>query len=84
MKYPISVWLDYFNELPVEDAIVRLSRAGFTHGELSIVALLLVQNATVILIITWSVLFALAIAVAVVGHILLKKNTQRLFERINA
>ncbi len=48
-----------------------------------IVALLLVQNATVILIITWLVLFALAIAVAVVGHILLKKNTQRLFERIN-
>ncbi len=39
MKYPISVWLDYFNELPVEEAIVRLSRAGFTHGELSIVHL---------------------------------------------
>ena len=39
MKYPISVWLDYFDELPVEEAIARLAKAGFTHGELSIVHL---------------------------------------------
>ena len=31
-----SVWLDYYEELPVEQAIAELSEAGFTHGELSI------------------------------------------------
>ena len=36
MKCPVSVWLDYFYELSVEEAIARLSKAGFTHGELSI------------------------------------------------
>ncbi|MBQ8850404.1 MAG: sugar phosphate isomerase/epimerase [Clostridia bacterium] len=36
MKYPVSVWMDYFYELPVDEAVARLSRAGFTHGELSI------------------------------------------------
>lgn len=36
MKYPVSVWLDYFEELPVEEAIAKLAKAGFTHGELSL------------------------------------------------
>lgn len=36
MKYPTSVWLDYFGELPVEAAIARLAKAGFTYGELSL------------------------------------------------
>ena len=36
MKIPVSVWIDYFKELPVEQAIQELSAAGFTHGELSI------------------------------------------------
>lgn len=35
MKYPVSVWLDYFVDLPVEEAIARLVKAGFTHGELT-------------------------------------------------
>lgn len=39
MKIPVSVWIDYFKELPVEQAIEELSAAGFTHGELSIVHL---------------------------------------------
>lgn len=39
MKLPISVFIDYFEELPVERAIEELSAAGFTHGELSIVHL---------------------------------------------
>ncbi len=39
MKIPASVWIDYFKELPVEQAIEGLSAAGFTHGELSIVHL---------------------------------------------
>lgn len=36
MKYPASVCLEYFYELPVEEAIARLVKAGFTHGELSV------------------------------------------------
>ena len=39
MKCPISVWIDYYEELPVEEAIANLAKAGFTHGELSIVHL---------------------------------------------
>ena len=39
MKYPVSVWIDYYEELTVEEAIANLSKAGFTHGELSIVHL---------------------------------------------
>lgn len=35
MKYPVSVWLPYFTELPVREAISHLTRAGFFHGELS-------------------------------------------------
>lgn len=36
MKYPISVWFDYFGELSPEEAIVRFSKAGFSHGEISL------------------------------------------------
>lgn len=36
MKYPASVNLEYFYELPVEEAIARLAKAGFTHGEISV------------------------------------------------
>lgn len=36
MKYPVSVWLDYYNDLPVKAAIARLAKGGFTHGELSL------------------------------------------------
>lgn len=39
MNIPISVWIDYFCELPVHQAIKELSLAGFTHGELSIIHL---------------------------------------------
>ena len=39
MKYPVSVWIDYYEELPVEQAIALLAKAGYTHGELSIVHL---------------------------------------------
>lgn len=39
MKYPVSVWIDYYDEKPVEEAIKLLSGAGFTQGELSIVHL---------------------------------------------
>ena len=39
MKYPVSVWIDYYEELQVEEAIAKLSGAGFAHGELSIVHL---------------------------------------------
>lgn len=39
MNIPVSVWIDYFIELPVEQAISELSKAGFTQGELSIVHL---------------------------------------------
>lgn len=39
MNIPVSVWIDYFIELPVEQAIGELSKAGFTQGELSIVHL---------------------------------------------
>lgn len=37
MKCPASVWIDYYEELPVEEAIKLLAEAGFAHGELSIV-----------------------------------------------
>ena len=36
MNCPLSVWIDYFEELPVEQSIEELVKAGFTHGELSI------------------------------------------------
>ena len=36
MKYPISVWLDYYEDLPIREAVARLSAVGFTHGELSL------------------------------------------------
>lgn len=39
MNYPISVWIDYYEELPAEQAIAKLAQAGYTHGELSIVHL---------------------------------------------
>lgn len=39
MRYPISVWIDYWEELPVEESIARLAKAGFTHGELSVIHL---------------------------------------------
>lgn len=39
MNYPVSVWIDYYEEKPVEEAIALLTKAGFTHGELSIVHL---------------------------------------------
>lgn len=35
MKYPVSVWIDYYREVPVEEAIRLLSQAGFRYGELS-------------------------------------------------
>lgn len=35
MGYPVSVWIDYYRELPVEEAIRLLSQAGFQYGELS-------------------------------------------------
>lgn len=35
MKYPVSVWLPYFTDLPVREAISYLTNAGFYHGELS-------------------------------------------------
>lgn len=37
MKYPVSVWLDYYVDLPVEEAISRLAKAGFTQGEISLI-----------------------------------------------
>ena len=36
MSYPVSVFISYFDDLPVEQAISLLSQAGFTYGELSI------------------------------------------------
>lgn len=36
MKYPVSVWLDYYGELSTEEAIANLANAGFTHGEISL------------------------------------------------
>ena len=35
MKLSLSVWLPYFTDLPVREAISNLVNAGFTHGELS-------------------------------------------------
>lgn len=39
MKYPVSVWIDYWENESVETSIARLRKAGFTHGELSIIHL---------------------------------------------
>ena len=39
MKYPVSVWIDYWENESVEESIARLRKAGFTHGELSIIHL---------------------------------------------
>lgn len=36
MNIPVSVWIDYFEELSVEQAIAELAKAGYTHGELSL------------------------------------------------
>ena len=36
MSFPNSVYISYFDDLPVEDAVRLLAQAGFTHGELSI------------------------------------------------
>lgn len=36
MKYPVSVWFDYFWEQSAEEAIVSLVKAGFTSGEISL------------------------------------------------
>lgn len=36
MSYPVSVWVSYFDEYPVEKAVTLLAQAGYTHGELSI------------------------------------------------
>ena len=35
MKYPLSVWLPYFTNLPAREAISHLTKAGFFYGELS-------------------------------------------------
>ena len=35
MNFPVSVWMPYFSNLPVREAISNLVNAGFTHGELS-------------------------------------------------
>lgn len=39
MRYPVSVWIDYWEHVSVEESITRLHKAGFTHGELSIIHL---------------------------------------------
>lgn len=36
MKLPVSVWIDYYRDLSVEESIAKLAEAGYTHGELSI------------------------------------------------
>lgn len=36
MHCPVSVWFDYFGNLPAEAAIVHLAKAGFTYGEISL------------------------------------------------
>lgn len=36
MFFPNSVFISYFDDLPVEEAVRLLAQAGFTHGELSI------------------------------------------------
>lgn len=36
MNFPISMYIDYFGELPVEQAIEELAAAGFSYGELSL------------------------------------------------
>lgn len=36
MKYPLSVWLDYYGELSVDKAIANLAKAGFAYGEISL------------------------------------------------
>lgn len=39
MRYPVSVWIDYWEHVSVEESIARLRKAGFTHGELSVIHL---------------------------------------------
>lgn len=39
MRYPVSVWIDYYDDLSVEKSIELLSAAGFHSGELSVVHL---------------------------------------------
>ena len=36
MNFKYSVWTDYFNFLPVEESVDKLSAAGFSYAELSI------------------------------------------------
>lgn len=48
-----------------------------------IVALLLVQRTWLVLLVSWLDLYAVAAIVAVVGHVLLFKNIDKLVERIN-
>ena len=36
MKYPVSLTIDYYEDLSVEKAIEILAKAGFTHGEFSV------------------------------------------------
>ena len=36
MKIPVSVFIDYYCDFSVEEAIAKLAEAGYTHGELSI------------------------------------------------
>lgn len=49
-----------------------------------VVALLLVQRTWLVLLVSWLALYAIAIAVAIIGHVLLYKNVDRLIERISA
>lgn len=44
INVPASVWIDYFNELHINDAIAKLAKAGFTHGELSVIHLAQLMN----------------------------------------
>lgn len=48
-----------------------------------IVALLLVQRTWLVLLVSWLALYVVAAIVAVVGHVLLFKNIDKLVERIN-
>ena len=36
MKYPVSVWMDYYDDLSVPEAIARFTKHGFFYGELSL------------------------------------------------
>ena len=36
MKFPLSVWLAYFEPASTEEAIRLLANAGFTQGEITL------------------------------------------------